>query len=135
MSLGEENYYSSLTGDDGDGTRLPELVVMQRMRAYGVRGFDPRPFLRQIAGPSLWIFGDRDPSIPVEMSVAVLDSVRRFDQRPITIQRFKNGNHLILESEVGNRDEYPMLERYVPGYFEMMMTWIRQHALARQHTP
>ena len=71
----------------------------------------------------------------VEMSVAVLDSVRRFDQRPITIQRFKNGNHLILESEVGNRDEYPMLERYVPGYFEMMMTWIRQHALARQHTP
>ena len=131
VSLGEENYYSSLTGDDGDGTRLPESHVMERMRAYGVRGFDPRPFLRQMAGPSLWIFGDRDPSIPVEMSVAVLDSMRRHHQRSITIQRFPNGNHLILESEVGNRDEYPMLERSVPGYFELMMTWIRRQAVTR----
>ena len=134
VSLGEENYYSRLTGDDGDGTRLPESVVMERMRAYGVRGFDPRPFLREIAGPSLWIFGDRDPSIPVEMSVAVLDSMRRHHQRPITIQRFPNGNHLLLESEVGNRDEYPMLERSVPGYFELMMGWLRQQTLIR-HVP
>ena len=134
VSLGEENYYSSLTGDDGDGTRLPEPVVMERMRRYGARGFDPRPFLRQIAGPSLWIFGDRDPSIPVEMSVAVLDSMRRHHQRPITIHRFPNGNHLLLESEVGNRDEYPMLERSVPGYFELIMTWLRQQILIR-HVP
>lgn len=132
VSLGEENYYSSLTGDDGDGTRLPESVVMERMRTYGARGFDPRPFLRQISGPSLWIFGDRDPSIPVEMSVAVLDSMRRFYKRPITIQRFPSGNHLILESQVGNRDEYPMLERSVPGYFELMLTWIRQETSIRQ---
>ena len=132
VSLGEENYYSRLTGDDGDGTRLPESVVLERMRAYGIRGFNPRPFLRQIAGPSLWIFGDRDPSIPVGMSVAVLDSMRRFHQRPITIHRFPNGNHLILDSQVGNRDEYPMLERTVPGYFERMVTWIRQQTLVVQ---
>lgn len=127
VSLGEENYYSSLTGDDGDGMRrLGDTVIAQRMRAFGVRGFDPRPFLRQIASPSLWIFGDRDPSIPVAASIAVLDSVRDHHQRPIAIQRYPNGNHLMLDTQVGNRDEFPLINGFIPDYFAFMTGWLKR---------
>ena len=38
-------------------------------------GFDPAPLLRESRVPSLWVFGDRDDSIPVEASIAILEAL------------------------------------------------------------
>ena len=47
------------------------------MREYEPTGFDPRPYLDEIASPSLWLFGDKDRSVPVDLSVGILVDVRR----------------------------------------------------------
>jgi dienelactone hydrolase len=124
VSLGEENYFSRITGDDGDGTRLPDSAVATRMRNVQPSGFDPRPHIGRIRSPSLWIFGGRDPSVPVERSIAVLDSARSVAGSPIEVRSKAAGNHLMLDSEVGNRDEYPLLQRFVAGYFAEMVEWV-----------
>jgi pimeloyl-ACP methyl ester carboxylesterase len=95
------------------------------MRAYRPSGFDPRPHLAEIASPSLWIFGGRDPSVPVDRSIEVLEAIRRERGREITIRVFPEGNHLLHESAIGDRDEYPLLQRFVPGYLDSMVDWMR----------
>lgn len=129
VSLGEEGYFSQPTGDDPDSVRLSDAEIRARMQAVRPSGFDPRPYLRTLESPSLWIFGGRDPSVPVDLSMEVLQTTRAELGRDIATQVFPAGNHILLESEVGNRDEYPLLQRFVPGFVDTMVDWMKARSL------
>lgn len=125
-SLGEEGQFSMLTGDDGSGPRLSNAEIAARLRASGPSGFDPRFHLGEIASPSLWIYGGHDESVPVDVSIEALEKIKKERGRDITIHLFPAGNHIQLECEVGDRAEFPLVRGFVPGYFELMVEWLRQ---------
>jgi dipeptidyl aminopeptidase/acylaminoacyl peptidase len=77
VSLGEELYYSELSGEPQcEVSGLSEAEIERRLDDEGPSGFDPRPVLGRLNTPGYWIYGALDRSIPVHRSVRVLDSLR-----------------------------------------------------------
>jgi pimeloyl-ACP methyl ester carboxylesterase len=77
VSVGEEELYSQLTGDDKcTPTGLSESEIEAKLDSAGPSGYDPRPILAGLATPGLWIYGGLDTSVPVARSVAVLEGFR-----------------------------------------------------------
>jgi hypothetical protein len=82
--------------------------------------FDPRPILSKLSLPTLWIFGGRDNSIPVELSIATLQGV---------IDQGHQNFAFSLFPEQGHGLDYPT--PYPNGY-EYMVTWIAKAARSAQ---
>ena len=54
---------------------LPEAD--RRLAEYdGDRGYDPRPLLRRLDTPILWLFGERDDVIPTNACLAEIAALR-----------------------------------------------------------
>ncbi len=75
MTVGEEVYYSELSGErEGAGADASDDQLSELLAAYdGPRGFDPLLALEAINVPALWLLGDADRSIPIPETVAILD--------------------------------------------------------------
>jgi pimeloyl-ACP methyl ester carboxylesterase len=87
--------------------------------------FDPVPLWGRYEGPVLQIFGELDASTPVRQVVPII--ARALASRKNTdfsIKVFPKAHHLILEAETGSDSEVERLKRYVPGYFDLMTTWL-----------
>jgi len=76
-SIGQEIYYSDLVeGDNGEVTGISLKEASDMARDYtGLHGFDPLPSLQELNVPSLWLLGAQDSSIPVPLTVEILDSL------------------------------------------------------------
>lgn len=76
VTVGEEGYYSDLTGDDGSkfsNTTIEE--ISRKLEKKGPSGFDPMPYLEKMKTPGLWVLGDSDMSIPIPETKANLDEL------------------------------------------------------------
>jgi len=74
VTVGEENYYSDLTGDDGSQRGIMTSEEISALLAKkGPYGFDPLPYLEKMDMPGLWLLGAEDMSIPIPETVAHLD--------------------------------------------------------------
>lgn len=77
VSVGEENYYSELSGEREGGSREgSDAELTAQLAAFGgPHGFDPVPVLEELRVPGLWILGDGDRSIPIPETVARLETL------------------------------------------------------------
>jgi pimeloyl-ACP methyl ester carboxylesterase len=80
--VSEEDIYSKYTGDK-DGTRVPSYdeALRARTQPYVWPDFlgkdtDPRDSLAALRIPGLWIFGGKDGSVPVDLSIRRLQGLR-----------------------------------------------------------
>ena len=85
--VSEEDIYSKFTSD-ADGPAVPSyrVALESRKEKYIWPDFlgvdtDPSDALRKMSIPGLWIFGGNDGSIPVDLSIARLQSLRMAGQR------------------------------------------------------
>jgi uncharacterized protein len=122
-TLSQEGYFSELTGDDGDGARRPQTEIDRLMKEHRPTGFDPVPFIRQMRTPAVWIFGGKDESVPVDLSVEALKGLQK-EGYPFELIWFPKGQHVMWETTNGSRQQMPLIDRFVPGYFETMSRWI-----------
>jgi uncharacterized protein len=91
--------------------------------------YDPVPTWRQLRCPVLAIFGERDMDIPVEASVAKIDSAQRAaGNTDYTIEVVAAADHLIMPSVTGGFTHLPLAQGYAPSYFPTMAEWLRQRA-------
>jgi len=73
--VSEEDIYSRFTGDANTGPAPPYIEALKaRKEPYAWPDFlgvdtDSGASLGKLSIPGLWIFGDRDPSIPVDLSI------------------------------------------------------------------
>ncbi len=108
---------------------LPQVVHIfpesMRFAFYLEWDFNPLPVLEQVKCPVLVIFGERDKVVPVRESVRLFEMVLK-ENSYHTIQIFPQGNHLLLESEVGVLPEIVCMEKkvFVPGYYDLVSGWI-----------
>lgn len=78
VSVGEAHYYQQFTDKE---RRLPPMTESERGEISaqlatfaGDRGYDPRPSIRAMEIPALWIWGDLDGWIPPRVSRLELES-------------------------------------------------------------
>lgn len=101
--ISEEDIFSLYTSDR-DGADLPgfEEIVAQRVRPYAwppelgedVNSVDS---LAQLDKPGLWVFGGRDGSIPVPLSIARLEELQR-DEHAFEYVLFSSAGHDTVET-------------------------------------
>jgi hypothetical protein len=118
VSVGEEIYYSRLTGDDeGSPSDLSDKEISARLRQYnGPRGFDPVPSLKALQAPGLWIYGARDRSIQVAECIEIMDRLIEEDGKDFTYKLHPQGNHGLRDVETGER---------LPA-FDQILEWMQQ---------
>ena len=100
-TVGEENYYSSLTAS---GTSIASANA-QVANYSGVHGYDPVPDLEQIDVPGLWVLGGQDQSIPSEVSMERLNLLIDAG-KPFDIHLKPNGNHFLIDVNTGQQISY-----------------------------
>ncbi|MFC2024667.1 alpha/beta hydrolase family protein [Chloroflexota bacterium] len=73
----------------------------------GPHGFDPVPSLQNLNAPSLWVLGDKDSSVPVPLTVEILDSLITDYGKNFSYIVYPNANHGLVDEDT--RAYYPYL--------------------------
>lgn len=123
VSVGEEIFYSNLTGENPNALtdeRLDEISE-QLANFSGLRGFDPRESIESMNGPALWILGGRDASIPTRETVAILEDIKTSLDKDITTHVFPTGTHGL--SDVNTGQTLP--------FMNVALDWMREIRLGR----
>ncbi len=100
-SVGIENYYSQLTGNDLHGNNLSDLTIQEidsLVSLYdGPQGFDPLPYLKEIDNEQLWVFGELDFGNPTRQSTAILNDLINTANKDISMVVVPNANHSLID--------------------------------------
>jgi dienelactone hydrolase len=113
VSVGEEIYFSDLTGDQGGSTDLTDPEIARLLAAYdGPRGFDPRQVLMDIDVPGLWLLGERDRSIPVPETTAILRELQSAG-RPFAFEVFEGADHSLRDGPGSLVDSWPVVHDWL----------------------
>jgi uncharacterized protein len=83
--------------------------------------YDPRVALRALTVPSLFVFGDRDELVPVDLSVSIIRQTMTYPGHPpFSIVVFPGADHVMLvrTSEGG--------QTLAPGYLDTVADWLRR---------
>lgn len=114
VSYGEEQLYSTLTGEEGGmPSGLSPEDIARRLDEAGPSGFDPRPYLARMTSRGLWLYGGQDLSQPTDRSVATLEHLRRTRARKFTVRVFPQAGHGLLDVPPSDRRALPTLVRWV----------------------
>jgi uncharacterized protein len=118
VTTGEEYDYSELSGENPEFFEKYTKEQIKEMELNLTKyGYDPNPVLESINVRALWLFGDRDESIPITLSVQNLEKIKNDFQKDYTIEVFENRDHSLRLPN----------EKYGPPDFihEMIVDWIR----------
>jgi pimeloyl-ACP methyl ester carboxylesterase len=104
-------------------TSATEVEEHMKSVPHRADDFDPRTVLSNLSLPSLWIFGGRDNSIPVELSVSRLKALIRNGHSEFEYRVFPEGGHSL---------DYP---GPAPEAYRFMIAWIRSAAASAVSEP
>lgn len=108
------------------GETLPHDVT--RTGWYHETQFEPRPVFRQITAPLLLLYGEDDPWIPVEESIAIWrDALREAGNDKVEIHRVPRTGHSMLVDEppILNDGDAQNLE-FSRTYTRLMQDFVRR---------
>lgn len=101
-SVGQELYYSKITGHDPGGSEnlssVEEASNRTRDQYTGTHGFDPYSSLENLDIPILWLFGSQDKSIPVALSVENITSLVKQHNKDFTYIVYPNAHHSLRDA-------------------------------------
>lgn len=119
VTVGEEIYYSDLTGDDaGRPTDLSDEEIQARLAEYeGPHGFDPLPSLRLMKTPTLWLLGEKDRSIPIPECLARLDQLIEQGQ-PFRYKLYPRANHGLRLPDGTRIDYWDEVEEFIRAQWQ-----------------
>ena len=83
--------------------------------------YDPRIALRALTVPSLFVFGDSDELVPVDLSVSIIRQTMTYPGHPpFSIVRFPGADHVISVAASGGS------RTLAPGYLDTVADWLRR---------
>ncbi len=119
LPYGQVAAYEKLTGGSESDKPFPSKEeIAKRLNDAGPSGFDPKSFLEQLSVPALWLYGTADREVPVDQSVALLNSLKGAGH-DFTITTFPNAEHGLL-------DTHPT----APKAPSTLVDWVLSHVLA-----
>lgn len=119
-TIGQEMYYSDLVEYEETDISLEEASDMARDVFKRAHGYDPLPLLEAINVPCLWILGGQDRSIPVPLTIEIIDSLVADQDKDFTYVYYPNMLHGWKDVDTGGlypvlNDTLRWLEEKFPG--------------------
>ena len=129
VSVGETANFSALTSQGGQPLTEPLAQIDAEVRRDGPSGFDPRPLLRKLHIPILWLFGGLDMNQPTDLDVESLQQIQKETGADFSWRVFLDGNHGIFEVKTGLNAELEQSRGMPPEFFATVHDWIQAHGL------
>ena len=129
VSVGETANFSALTSQGGQPLTEPLAQIDSEVRRDGPSGFDPRPLLRKLHIPILWLFGALDMNQPTDLDVESLQQLQKETGADFSWRVFPDGNHGIFEVKTGLNAELEESRGMPPEFFATVHDWIHAHGL------
>ena len=105
---------------NASGIENPRFLLFFRR----IMNFQTIPNLQKLTCPTLVIYGDKDRVVPVQANKEKLEKALE-KNRDVTFMVFPDGDHALLLTKTGSSQEYFYSNQFVPGFFELMVNWIR----------
>jgi len=88
--------------------------------------YDPKPALKQVMCPALFLLGELDTQVPAEINrTAIADILKKSGNKNYTLKIIPKANHMFQSANTGSPTEYMNLEKkFAPGFLEMMSDWL-----------
>ncbi len=101
----EESLHGSISGETEwhAGTIAAADAALAQIPVTRDHGFDPAPVLKELDVPILWLFGLRDPVIPVLPSIARLEALTKSGKTNNDLFIFPFGDHNFRNVSTGER--------------------------------
>jgi pimeloyl-ACP methyl ester carboxylesterase len=123
---------TALVGYDWERlNRLGRMPIPQPFQDDRLNMFHDAPaVLRRVRQPVLAIFGGLDTLTPPRESAALwADALRKRGNDDYSVRLFARGSHGLFDGgKTGSPLELLPELRWVPGYFDTMVKWVRHHA-------
>lgn len=104
VSVGEENYYSALTNEDGYPSGDPIEEADSKIQSFkGDHLYNPSPTLKKLQTKTLWQFGQHDRSVPTQESVRRLE---KLDKSIFDIKVVENVGHGSANVYTGEYEDF-----------------------------
>lgn len=129
LTTGEQQTYQDLTTEGATTPTLSPAEILAEVRRVGPSGFDPVPFIRQLAIPALWLLGAIDQHVPTALSVERLAPIADGPGHDFTYAVFPGADHFLLESEHALASEDLRSSRYAAGLFSKVDEWLAHRGL------
>jgi pimeloyl-ACP methyl ester carboxylesterase len=129
VTADENETYQNLAGSGATSQQLSDAEIDAEVLRRGPGGVDPIPWIRQFAIPAIWLYGGLDKIIPDRLSVRRLQPIAREPGRDFTIDVFPRANHALVETQTGLTAEMLRSDRFAPGLFPRVASWLRAHGL------
>lgn len=102
-----------------------DLVNDRKLRAddwyRSELNYDPKIALRALTVPSLFVFGDQDALVPVDLSVSIIRQTMTYaGHPPFSIVVFPGADHTISLAAADGR------RTLAPGYLDAISEWLRR---------
>jgi uncharacterized protein len=137
-----KSWFARFASDNSMRLYEPSALSSPQFQFFRNLLYDPEPVLARLKVPLLAIFGEKDRLIPVTESVEKMRTIfARSGHRDVTIRVFPNAGHGIqlIESEpeklVPGGGHKPPAKPPIPapGYWELVVEWIKNRAVAKQN--
>lgn len=121
----------SLMPDLGISIPPPSSMIAGLRRAVD---FDPtRTLLSVRSTPTLALYGALDRNVDAADSAGHLRGyLTRAGNRDVTIKTYPNAGHQLVVSKSGYNGEPDLPERFVPGYPQVMISWLAQRGFTKE---
>jgi pimeloyl-ACP methyl ester carboxylesterase len=129
VTVGESDFFSSLTTQGAAPLSKPLAQIEAEVERNGPEGFDPKPWIRRLQIPALWLYGGLDMNQPSHLDVAVLEKLEAGTGHDFTWKLYPDGNHGIFEVETGLNSELTKSRGMPPAFFTDVAAWLRSHGL------
>jgi uncharacterized protein len=130
VTADENDLYQTLAGSGDTPQTMSDSEIDQEVLRHGPGGVDPIPWIRKLTIPAIWLYGGLDKIIPDRLSVRRLEPIANEAGRDFTIAVFPHANHALVETTTGLTAEMLRSDRFAPGLFPRVASWLRVHGLA-----
>jgi len=88
--------------------------------------YDPEPALKQVMCPALFLFGELDTQVPLQVNrTAIGDVLKKSGNKDYTLKTIPRANHVFQVANTGSPSEYMSLEKnFAPGFLEFISDWV-----------
>jgi len=131
VSVGESDSFAAYTSQGAAPLARPLAQIEAQVEHDGPSGFDPRPFIRRLTIPMLWLYGGVDMNQPSHLDVKDLEQLKAATGHDYEWHLYPDGNHGLFELKTGLNSDLASSRGLPAAFFADVASWLREHGLAR----
>jgi dienelactone hydrolase len=126
-TVSETDLWGSLAGKSQSPPSGTHEAMLAEVRAQGLSGFDPRPWLAKLSIPIFWVFADDDRNVPTELCIERLQALKSGHDFSWTVVE---GTHALLQLPNGLYSSLAQSRGFLTGLYPAVGAWLRSRSIA-----